>query len=978
MNYFDLKNITRAQLIETLQTLSKSYTPEWHFDVENPDLGTSLALIFADMMTDTIKKADLMPDKHYIDFLNLLDPVQKPSKGAKGYVTFSLSEGTKEGVSVPLGKQLIGESDAEDTLIFETTEDLMIIPSKLENIIVVNSETDEITHHFDLQKSDAMTPLYLLDSPVLHNLQTHELIIRQENALILNHALGIEIHISDAQNKLRKEQTLNQLSDPNQVEWLYLKGESWVPFDHFTQVESGIVLKNKTLIELETPEIKLKIKNATEMICDEIRIHPISDILKPDALYCNEIELPEKDFMMFGTQFFAYDALYIASTELLTKKGSHITLSFEYILELYKTPFDMPSQNIKWKNILKKSDLKEPVVKKIIISDMVLEYWNGIGWSKLDTEIFNRKMFVTDDSEPIKQKIVFKCPDDLVSTTVGAYENYWIRLRIIKVENAYTTLGDYIAPKLRWLKMHYVYKDNGVLPSSFTRHEFMTYSEIDPQSKPLKLFSDYGALDAKALYLQFSAPLIGAPIKILFDIGTVSDLKPNRFKWQILKRVANKDKWGDIDIVDDTKSLHETGVVTLIGDENHVASTLFNHKGYWIRIVQTESGTLPVLLNAIYLNSVNVTQKETKQSQYFSLRHHEYYKEMTLNHENLEFLEVWVNELNVAIEDIKKTKYVYRQVFSIDGTPEALWIKWDAYDSISEMDSTTRGYVPNAFAGRIQFGDSIQGFLPDGTNENNVRVDYKVNLGEYGNVNAYEVKRLAQTISNVNTVFNPTPFQGGHAPESRKRALNRVSEAIHHRGRARSTRDFDALILSADYDIKEVLTLSNTDTFGRTALGKVTSVILPKSETYMQDYFRTLKSKIKHHLSDKLPCTLKYDYNYFIIEPLYIIIDVQFKGRIQDVSDYLATYNAIEKTINLYLDTYMGNKNGEGWHIGDLPDENYLLSQIQLIDTLKEINLLVLNAKVQDGYQLKEIAIKALKQFPHIVIKNGNHAISLK
>ncbi len=978
MNYFDLKNMTRTQLIETLKTLSKSYTPEWHFDVENPDLGTALALIYADMMTDTIQRANLMPDKHYIDFLNLLDPVQKPSKGAKGYVTFSLSEGTTAGVSVPLGKQLIGESDAEENLIFETTDDLMIVPSKLENIIVVNSKTDEITHHFDHLKSDAMTPLYLLDSPVLNNLQTHELVIRQEDALILNRAHGVEIHIEDDQNKLRKAYTLSQLSDPSQVEWLYLKGDDWVPFDHYKQVASGIILKNNAHIQLETPEIKLKMKKATEMICDEIRVNPISDILKPDALYYNEIELPEKDFMMFGTQFFAYDSLYISSKELLTKKGSLITISFEYILELHKTPFDMPPQNIKWKNVLKKSDLKEPVIKKILISDMVLEYWNGVGWSKLETETFNKKMFATDDSEPVTQKITFRCPEDLVSTTVGAYENYWIRLRIIKVENAYTTLGDYIAPKLRWLKLHYVYDEHGVLPTSLNRHEFMTHTEIDPKAKPLRLFSDYGALDAKALYLQFNTPLVGAPIKLLFDVGTVTDLKANQFKWQMLKRIAHKSKWVDIDIIDDTKSLHETGIVTFIGDESHTLSTLFGHKGYWLRIVQTEEGTLPVLLNAIYLNSVNVTQKETKQSRYFSLRHHEYHKEMVLNHENLESLEVWVNELNVAVEEIKKTPYDYREIFSIDGTLEALWVKWDAYDSFSEMNSTTRGYVANAFAGRIQFGDSVHGFLPDGTNENNVRIDYEVNLGDYGNVAAYEVKRLAQTISNVNTVYNPMPFQGGHAPESRKRALNRISETIHHKGRARSTRDFDALILSADYDIKEVLTLSNTDTFGRFALGKVTSIILPKSETYMQDYFRTLKAKIRNHLSDKLPCTLKYDYNYFIIEPLYIIIDVQFKGRIADVTDYLATYNAIEKTINLYLDTYKGNKNGEGWHIGDLPDEQYLLSQIQLIDTLKDINLLVLNAKVQDGYQLKEISIKALKQFPHLVIKNGNHAISLK
>lgn len=978
MNYFDLKNMTRAQLIETLETLSKSYTPEWHFDVKNPDLGSALALIYADMMYETVKKAEMMPDKHYIDFLNLLNPVQKPSKGAKGYVTFTLSEGTKEGVGISAGKQLVGESDAEETLIFETRDDLMIVPSQLENLIMVNSETDEIDHCYDLNRDDVLNPLYLIQSPVSTNLQTHELIISHEDALMVKNALGIEIYINDPQNKLRRDMTLGQLSDKSQVEWLYLNKETWLPFEEYVATDHGIMLKNSKSVMLETPEIKLKMKSATELICDEIKVNPISNIIKPDQLYCNEIELPEKDFMMFGTQFFAYDALYIASRELLTKKGSHVSISFEYLLEPHKTPFDLPPQNIKWKNVLKKSDLKDPVVKKIIISDLILEYWNGVGWSKLETENFNRKMFASDHDEPIKETISFICPEDLMQTTVGAYENYWIRLRILKVENAYTTLGDYIAPKLRWLKLHYVYDNHGVLPQAIHRHEFMTYETLSLDKKPLKLFSDYGELDAKALYLQFNQPLLGAPIKLLFDIGTITGLESNLFKWQMLKRVANKLKWVDIDVVDDTKSLHETGLVTLIGDEAHAKARLFSKEGYWLRVIQTKPGTLPVLLKGIHLNSVNVTQMETKQSQYFSLRQHEYHKEMKLNYENLESLSVWVNELSIPVEDIKKTKHPYVQEFSVDGTLEALWVKWLPYDSFSEMGPETRGYVSNCFEGSLQFGDSIHGYLPEGTLENNVRVDYMVNLGEYGNVEAYEVKRLAQSISNINTVFNPVPFQGGHAPESRKRALNRISEAIHHRGRARSTRDFDALILASEYDIKEVLTLSGIDAFGRPSIGKVTSVILPRSEAYMQDYFRALKEKIKMHLQDKLPSTLKFGYNYFIIEPMYVTIDVHFKGRIQDASDYLPTFNAVERIIQLYLDTHAGNKNGQGWHIGDLPDEQYLLSQIQLVETLKDINLLVLNAKIQDGYQLKEIAIKDLRQYPHIVIKNGNHAISLK
>ena len=45
---------TRA-FLDKVRERASSYTPEWRMDLENPDGGTALALLFAGMYEDTLK-----------------------------------------------------------------------------------------------------------------------------------------------------------------------------------------------------------------------------------------------------------------------------------------------------------------------------------------------------------------------------------------------------------------------------------------------------------------------------------------------------------------------------------------------------------------------------------------------------------------------------------------------------------------------------------------------------------------------------------------------------------------------------------------------------------------------------------------------------------------------------------------------------------------------------------------------------------
>lgn len=977
MNYFELREMNREQLISYLKKLSQSYVPEWHLQEEEPELGSALAFIFADMYDDLIQKTHQIPSKHYIDFLNLQNPMHKSSSGSRGYATLTLSEGTAKGVMVKKGKQLIGTDQNGENLVFETTEDVMLVPAVLENIFMIDSEKDELLAHFNKKTNPILEPLFLMPKEGTNNLQTHVLTVEDPNLLNLKSAKSIEIVIEDPQNTLREQNTINTLSNPECAAWYYLREGKWLPFEQIAQVSGNIQISNANGVGLETPAVQLVLKKPQKITCEAFKINPIATWSTPDALYANEIEIPKRDGQIFSNPFYVYDAFYISSEEVFTKPGSLIQIQIDYVMETFPTPFEVPEPNIKWKNVLKKNDLKEVKEKEILITDLILEYWNGVGWSKLETIEFDPHMFEADPGEFTKRTIQFVCPADFENTNVGAYNNRWLRMRILQVENAYTLIGHYHVPKLKKMSMIYTYDRGGKSPQHMIRREFLEETALKNTDTPLVLFNDYGPLSGKGMYLKYDRKLTGGPIKILFETGTVNSLKMPQFKWQIFKLVAGKGRWTDLEVVDETRHFKGTGILTFIGDSDHMKTKLFGEEGYWLRAIQTKEGTLPVWIKSIHINTVRMTQKETVMSQYFELKQHDYEQSFKLDYENLENLELWVNEPYLTEEWLKSQSQTYRIEKSLDGIIEAIWIKWLPYEEISLMGPETRGYVVDLFEGKIQFGNSVNGYLPQGNISRNVRIDYSVNKGELGNVKAFNVQRLAQSIPNINKVYNPLDLFGGKPPESRTEALSRTASALHHNQRAKSIKDFDDLISAADHEIHRVKTQSHMDPDGKYALGTITSAILPKKSVAHQDYFRGIQQRVYKSLQNKLPCTLIPERTFYVIEAKAVTIDVHLKGIIETIDDYLDVYKNLESQINLYLDTYIGNQQQTGWDIGELPDEAYLLCLLQATEGLKAIDHLVLNAIVNEGYEQREIALKVLGKQSFYIIKGGVHNITL-
>lgn len=62
----------KEDLCRRMEELAASYTPEWRFDRKNPDVGSTLGLIFTEQMADNIRRINRLPEKYHTEFINLL------------------------------------------------------------------------------------------------------------------------------------------------------------------------------------------------------------------------------------------------------------------------------------------------------------------------------------------------------------------------------------------------------------------------------------------------------------------------------------------------------------------------------------------------------------------------------------------------------------------------------------------------------------------------------------------------------------------------------------------------------------------------------------------------------------------------------------------------------------------------------------------------------------------------------------------
>jgi predicted phage baseplate assembly protein len=110
--------------VDEAKRMIPSLTPEWtNHNLSDP--GVALIEIFAWMSEQVIYRLNQVPERIYVDFLNLVGVQPFPATSATARLTFWLSATPAEPVVVPIGTQVATAGDA-DQIVFATTAELRI------------------------------------------------------------------------------------------------------------------------------------------------------------------------------------------------------------------------------------------------------------------------------------------------------------------------------------------------------------------------------------------------------------------------------------------------------------------------------------------------------------------------------------------------------------------------------------------------------------------------------------------------------------------------------------------------------------------------------------------------------------------------------------------------------------------------------------------------------------------------------------
>lgn len=598
---------SREQIWERLREKARLAVPEWKFHPEDPDIGTALAILFTDMMSDSVSLFQQRIRQYPVCLYHLLDADIFPASGASGQVTFSTVNDEVEGSYLERGTEVIGEGDEGEPIPFETEEDLFVSPAVLQKIFYVDGTTDYISQPLSLPLWDNR----------MENRQTHEFYIGHDYLFSVLTRGQIRLHFS-----LQSVQQAQELEERllHDISWFYSCDEGFHPFFsvHF---ENGTLILDKEMGTAEQPFPKMAkreqngrncfwlraecrlIAPDTQIVFPAISLSSSGSHLIPDMVYNGERELEADHFLPFGESPVPFAEFCIGSEEVFSKKGAEITIHFQLSFQKIPSEFVSPEIPIQWKAIMHSSDFKEKKKHEITIVTVLWEYYNGNGWAMIPETRQYEMMF--GSGEPgTYHHLVFSCPEDTSPVLVGAWETFCIRARIVKMSHTITIDGVYLVPVMDDLTLSYRYTGRRGNPETAYAVNEMTEEPMNCTDEFLPFYNSFPR--KKMLYLAFSRPLREELIRLLITLRQPQE-RPNALCRYEYYGGRGFMPWR---VEDETESLSRTGSLVTEACHDFEKQTFFGISGYWLRLT-AEDGEVSSFqeIKDLVLNSVRATAK---------------------------------------------------------------------------------------------------------------------------------------------------------------------------------------------------------------------------------------------------------------------------------------------------------------------------------------------------------------------------------
>lgn len=981
---------------EQIKTRAQSYTPEWRFDVKNPDIGSVLAICYARMMAETVKQFSKVFLKNKIAFLNELGAKMLPAVPSHGYAQFTLINEEAAGVGVEKGTVVLAQEDAffDGQISFETKEDLYVTPASVSAVYQTCDSRDVLYELYGGEKKE-WEP-FMIFGFSHENIQKHEMYFSHPVLFHINTEAFIEVEIFYQGKGLQNREDVKNLANGGMAVFEYYSENGWTTFETTQLSEKGLLFyKSKAqpefaltkIGELESYWVRCRLLQYapfSKLRFDGMRLFSWNQEMLPDVIFGAHRECDRYTYAPFGERLDLYEEVYFGSEEALSKKGAQIT--FSYGIHFEKRPLDTNSkESMNWEWIMKKSDMKQEEEFDITIEAVVWEYFNGTGWTRLFTHEKNSSAFCKDDEEGASYRTIqFICPDNMEKILVNAVETYYIRARITKIENLYKLRGNYWLPILDNTSFRYRYGEEGKEPRMYAFCNNLKRKVMDGRGlKADGLLKPFTQTDVEGccMYLGFQTAPLGAPIKILFCIADDRERADTPLLWEYW----NGSKWKSLNPADETKHFSRTGLVIFEGTPDFKKQELFGRNHYWIRIRETGNtyagqadGVKPPMLLNICMNTTAIENFHKRECEFFQMTLYRENKVFRLLEKNIYEAKVYVDERrHLSEEELEMLEREERIEIErdADGMPQKIWVEWKQVPDFSDSGSANRHFVINASEGELVFGDGEHGRIPYTSNMENIKIDYCTKGGAYTNLPAGKIDKLERSIGYIHTVTNPKALTGGCDAETPEQAMDRTVAVLHHQNRAVSEKDYEKLTLCALGDAKAVRCFSGYDDRGRSTKGAVTIVVLPRQFLQGQMQFSEIRDKIMRYMKDKVSAVVWDNGRFFVVPPRLVEVRLHIELSVEDFDWIFQVKQKIRERLKRFFHPAEDRTKGNGWEIGSFPNVMQIQNAINDIEGIVYIRGIVMSTYAVFGADRKEIDVEKARTLKYVLPINGEHEV---
>lgn len=725
-------------------------------------------------------------------------------------------------------------------------------------------------------------------------------------------------------------------------------------------------------------------------------IHPFKDLqierfvmkakgvgISCDSISSDGVECNQAQFFPFGERFNLYDEVYFGSEEVLCKKGAKISLSFN--VDYVKVPLDYNEgvDPIKWEWITDRSDMRPIREYDVSIDQVIWEYYNGSGWTRLFTDNSYADIFSIEHGAIGQYRTIsFTCPEDIVPILVNAVETYYIRARVLKINNLYKMTGHYVAPVLTNTSLSYDYGETWLMPETLVSANNMETIHMSGQDMlnlgGFRPFSQTGNVQA-AVYLGFNVAPQGAPIKLLMILRDNLERLSAGLRWEYWDGRS----WRPLNMVDETEGLWHTGIITIMDNRSFAKKKLFGEEKYWIRIVDEngfyagENAIFPSVLG-LHMNVTRIVNVDRRTTENFTMEVYQENMTFKLLNNHIIDIAVYVNEVDELSEDQLQNLKAQREVrcvYDEAGLLREAWVKWDRVTDFLDSAPTDRHYVANCTEGYILFGNGKNGRIPAASKESNILVEYKTGGGERTNLPAGAVQKLDRAIGFINQVSNPTELSGGYDVEPLSAAVERSAAMLRTQGKAVTARDFEELVKYASRNVEMVKCFAGCDGNGEKMPGAVTLVVLRKDYRTNKTRFASIREEIYKYLEDKVYGNLIALNKLYIIEPKFVELRVLAEIKVSDMNKVFSVKKSVQERLDQFMDVVNGNFDGSGWKIGRLPNEIQIRNAIIDIDGIEFVKNIFITAFTNDATGWKETDLEVIRRNRFVLPLRGEHEI---